>query len=165
MIRLILLGAAVLAGGVLLKAAHDKPGPLTIDSAAQAVRPGAQAATRAVDSAGELAGTISKAADSGWTAAKDTAGMLGDAVDAGSKLIGVTTPKLGEILPKRQEPAAARTEAAPAASRVDRHAPSPVPPAAPAVYRAPATRSGAMAVLPLEQASPDAASDDAQGDR
>lgn len=49
-----------------------------------------------------------------------------------------------------------------AAARVARHAP------APAVYRAPASRSGAMAVLPLEQVAPDtadASAAGAQGDR
>lgn len=112
MIRLNLLGAAVLAGGVLLKAAHDKPGPLTGGGAVQAVRPGTQAAKRAVDSAGEMAGKISRAADTGWTAAKDTAGMLNalqEQAKAGAAELAAERKRLEA---SRDEVATAREDAA-----------------------------------------------------
>lgn len=161
MIRLILLGVAVAAGGVLLKTTYDNPGPLTVDRAVHALRPGTQAAVRALDSAGDLAGTVSRAADTGWAATKGAAERLGDAVDAGSKLMGDSTQQLGEFLPQRGVAPASRTTARGAAALNA----APRVPASPDIYRAPQSRASAMDVLPLEQAVPVAEGAASHGDR
>ena len=82
----LLLIAALVAGGMFLNHAMNKPGPITMSDARVAADQGVQAAEGAAATAEKTVDTVSSIARTGARAAESTSGFVGDAADAGSRL-------------------------------------------------------------------------------
>ena len=129
MIRLLLLVAAVAAGGALMKTIHSKSEPLSVDDAVSAAKPTLETTTSAVDHATKAADVVVSTAQKGVEATNAAVGYINDTAQSVAR-------KLDEMN-RPTRPSADRAPLAPRAAGQHAHLPP--------------TRGDTSRIVPLEQ--------------